>query len=79
MHRHVASTVSLTAPHPPPRRQFFSHWLPSIPDLSFVIFEHLLLGLKFLIHKVIHERPRWVRIGLLKADFETSQALKQLK
>ncbi|KAH8276740.1 hypothetical protein KR044_002710, partial [Drosophila immigrans] len=60
-------------------KQFFSHWLPSIPDLSFVIFEHLLLGLKFLIHKVIHERPRWVRIGLLKADFETSQALKQLK
>lgn len=50
-----------------------------MPDLSFVIFEHLLLGLKFLIHKVIHERPRWVRIGLLKADFETSQALKQLK
>jgi len=44
-----------------------------------VIFEHLLLGLKFLIHKVIHERPRWVRIGLLKADYETSQALKQLK
>ncbi|KAL7743392.1 hypothetical protein ACLKA6_008364 [Drosophila palustris] len=60
-------------------KQFFSHWIPSIPDLSFVIFEHVLLGLKFLIHKVIHERPRWVRIGLLKADFETSQALKQLK
>ncbi|TDG40391.1 hypothetical protein AWZ03_013192 [Drosophila navojoa] len=60
-------------------KQFFAHWLPSIPDLSFVIFEHLLLGLKFLIHKVIHERPRWVRIGLLKADYETSQALKQLK
>ncbi|XP_016949287.1 anoctamin-10 [Drosophila biarmipes] len=60
-------------------KDFFSHWLPSVPDLSFVIFEHLLLGLKFLIHKVIHERPRWVRIGLLKADYETSQALKQLK
>ncbi|ALC48268.1 Axs, partial [Drosophila busckii] len=60
-------------------KQFFAHWLPSTPDLSFVIFEHVLLGLKFLIHKVIHERPRWVRIGLLKADFETSQALKQLK
>ncbi|XP_001354971.2 anoctamin-10 [Drosophila pseudoobscura] len=60
-------------------KEFFSHWLPTVPELSFVIFEHLLLGLKFVIHKVIHERPRWVRIGLLKADFETSQALKQLK
>lgn len=50
-----------------------------MPNISFVLFEHLLLGLKFVIHKAIHERPRWVRIALLKADYESSLAYKNIK
>ncbi|XP_037937704.1 anoctamin-8 [Teleopsis dalmanni] len=60
-------------------RSFFSNFFPTMPNISFVIFEHMLLGLKFVIHKAIHERPRWVRIALLKADYESSQAYKNIK
>ncbi|XP_011199777.1 anoctamin-8 isoform X1 [Bactrocera dorsalis] len=58
---------------------FFSKLFPQMPDITFILFEHLLLGLKFVIHKVIHERPRWVRIALLKADYESDEAYKKLK
>lgn len=60
-------------------RGFFTNLFPSMPNISFVLFEHLLLGLKFVIHKAIHERPRWVRIALLKADYESSLAYKNIK
>ncbi|XP_013111995.1 anoctamin-8 [Stomoxys calcitrans] len=60
-------------------RAFVAQHFSSIPNLSFVLFEHLLLGLKFVIHKAIHERPRWVRIALMKGDYESSQAYKNIK
>uniref|UniRef100_A0A1B0BX56 Anoctamin n=1 Tax=Glossina palpalis gambiensis TaxID=67801 RepID=A0A1B0BX56_9MUSC len=60
-------------------KNFFVNLFPNTSDISFVLFEHLLLGLKFVIHKAIHERPRWVRIALLKADYESSQAYKNIK
>lgn len=63
----------------PQVRVFVAKLVPELPDLAFVVFEHILLGLKFLIHKVIHKRPRWIRIAMLKSDYESSLAYKDLR
>lgn len=44
--------------------------------LTFVVLEHLLLGLRFLIHITISDKPEWVRIALAKRNYESKQALK---
>ncbi|CAO1368109.1 unnamed protein product [Diamesa tonsa] len=43
----------------------------------FVILEHFLLIVTWLIHKAIPDRPSWVRIALAKADFKSQGALKR--
>lgn len=43
----------------------------------FVMMEHFLLGVTWLIHKAIPDRPSWVRIALAKADFKSQGALKR--
>lgn len=43
----------------------------------FVLMEHSLLCVTWLIHKAIPDRPSWVRIALAKADFKSQGALKR--
>lgn len=43
----------------------------------FVLMEHFLLCVTWLIHKAIPDRPSWVRIALAKADFKSQGALKR--
>lgn len=44
--------------------------------LLFVLLEHFLLGIRYVLHKGIPDRPQWVRVQLAKANFESKQALK---
>ncbi|XP_018568866.1 anoctamin-10 isoform X2 [Anoplophora glabripennis] len=55
------------------RAQDFSEvqWL-----LLFVFLEHLLLGIRYLLHIAISDKPEWVRVALAKRNHESKQALK---
>ncbi|XP_049822312.1 anoctamin-10 isoform X2 [Aethina tumida] len=53
------------------------------PDLSevewfllFVFLEHLLLGVRYLLHITISDKPEWVRVALAKKNYESKQAVK---
>lgn len=45
--------------------------------ILFVMLEHFLLLLAWLIHKAIPDRPSSVRIALARSDYESKQALKR--
>lgn len=45
--------------------------------LSFVLVEHFLLGIAWVMHKAIPDRPLSVRVALAKADYESRQAVKR--
>lgn len=45
--------------------------------ILFVMVEHFLLLVAWLIHKAIPDRPTSVRISLARADYESKQALKR--
>ncbi|XP_049288055.1 anoctamin-10 isoform X2 [Anopheles funestus] len=45
--------------------------------LTFLIIEHVLLGLTWFIYKAIPDTPHWVRVALAKAEHESRQALKR--
>lgn len=45
--------------------------------LAFVIAEHLLLGIAWILNKAIPERPWSIRVALAKADYESRQAVKR--
>ncbi|KXJ79796.1 hypothetical protein RP20_CCG027517 [Aedes albopictus] len=45
--------------------------------ISFLVIEHVLLGLTWFIYKAIPDTPLWVRVALAKADYESRQALKR--
>lgn len=42
----------------------------------FVVLEHLLLGIRYLLHIAISDKPEWVRVALAKSNYESKQALK---
>lgn len=44
--------------------------------LLFVLLEHVLIGVRYLLHIAIPERPEWVRVALAKKNYESRQALK---
>lgn len=44
--------------------------------LLFVLLEHFLLGLRYLLHIAIADKPEWVRVALAKRNYESKQALK---
>nr|XP_023025137.1 anoctamin-10-like [Leptinotarsa decemlineata] len=44
--------------------------------LLFVFLEHLLLGIRYLLHISISDKPEWVRVALAKRNYESKQALK---
>lgn len=44
--------------------------------LMFVVLEHILLGIRYVLHKGIPDKPEWVRVQLAKKNFESRQALK---
>ncbi|KAK9510462.1 hypothetical protein O3M35_005246 [Rhynocoris fuscipes] len=53
------------------------------PDLSpvawvlcFVFLEHLLMGLRQVLHYAIPDKPEWVRVALARNNFQSKQALK---
>ncbi|XP_053675456.1 anoctamin-10 [Anopheles nili] len=45
--------------------------------LTFLVIEHVLLGLTWFIYKAIPDTPHWVRVALAKAEHESRQALKR--
>ncbi|XP_055550170.1 anoctamin-10 isoform X2 [Wyeomyia smithii] len=45
--------------------------------VSFLVIEHVLLGLTWFIYKAIPDTPLWVRVALARADYESRQALKR--
>lgn len=45
--------------------------------ILFVMLEHFLLLVAWLIHKAIPDRPSSVQIALARADYESKQALKR--
>lgn len=55
------------------RAQHFSEveWL-----LLFVFLEHLLIGIRYLLHIAISDKPEWVRVALARRNYESKQALK---
>lgn len=44
--------------------------------LLFVLIEHLMLGIRYLLHISIADKPEWVRVALAKRNNESKQALK---
>lgn len=44
--------------------------------LMFVFLEHILIGIRYILHITIPERPEWVRVALAKRNHESKQALK---
>lgn len=44
--------------------------------LIFVFLEHFLIGVRYLLHIAIAEKPEWVRVALAKRNYESKQALK---
>ncbi|GFG34765.1 hypothetical protein Cfor_04644 [Coptotermes formosanus] len=44
--------------------------------LLFVILEHMLLGIRHILHLVIPDRPEWVRVALARINHQSKQALK---
>ncbi|CAH0557355.1 unnamed protein product [Brassicogethes aeneus] len=44
--------------------------------LIFVFLEHLLLGIRYLLHITISDKPEWVRVALARKNYESKQALK---
>lgn len=53
---------------------------PSMSELEwvlmFVLLEHVLIGVRYLLHIAIPEKPEWVRVALAKKNYESRQALK---
>lgn len=49
---------------------------PDMWILLFVLLEHILLGIRYVLHKGIPDKPEWVRIQLARKNFESRQALK---
>jgi anoctamin-10 len=44
--------------------------------LLFVVLEHVLLGIRHILHLVIPDRPEWVRVALARINHQSKQALK---
>ncbi|XP_071053046.1 anoctamin-10 isoform X1 [Onthophagus taurus] len=44
--------------------------------LIFVLLEHFLLALRYILHITIPDKPLWVRVALAKRNYESKQALK---
>lgn len=42
----------------------------------FIVLEHLLLGIRYVLHISIGDKPEWVRVALAKQNYESRQALK---
>ncbi|KRT79905.1 hypothetical protein AMK59_6707 [Oryctes borbonicus] len=47
--------------------------------LMFVFLEHILIGIRYILHITIPERPEWVRIALAKRNHDSKKALKYEK
>ncbi|GBP86664.1 Anoctamin-10 [Eumeta japonica] len=44
---------------------------------AFVVLEHCLLGIRYVLHQAIPEKPEWVRIALAKKNYIAKEALKK--
>ncbi|XP_044750603.1 anoctamin-10 isoform X2 [Coccinella septempunctata] len=42
----------------------------------FIVLEHILLGVRYVLHISIGDKPEWVRVALAKQNYESRQALK---
>ncbi|XP_045470145.1 anoctamin-10 isoform X2 [Harmonia axyridis] len=42
----------------------------------FIVLEHILLGVRYVLHISIGDKPEWVRVAMAKQNYESRQALK---
>ncbi|XP_053697737.1 anoctamin-10 isoform X1 [Sabethes cyaneus] len=61
----------------PQMRELATNMSAEAYTISFLVIEHILLGLTWFIYKAIPDTPLWVRVALAKADYESRQALKR--
>ena len=54
------------------------------PDLSqtawvlrWVVVEHLLMAVRYVLHQAIPDKPEWVRVALAKLNYQSKQALRK--
>ncbi|KAI5704431.1 hypothetical protein M8J75_005228 [Diaphorina citri] len=60
----------------PELRSLVSTWSPSEVLFLFVVFEHILLLLRYVLVYCISDKPHWVRVALAKLNYQSRQALK---
>ncbi|XP_058824680.1 anoctamin-10 isoform X2 [Topomyia yanbarensis] len=61
----------------PQMRELATNLSPESYTITFLVIEHVLLGLTWFIYKAIPDTPLWVRVALARADYESRQALKR--
>ncbi|XP_058452350.1 anoctamin-10 isoform X2 [Malaya genurostris] len=61
----------------PQMRELATNFSAESYAFTFLVIEHVLLGLTWFIYKAIPDTPLWVRVALAKADYESRQALKR--
>lgn len=53
---------------------------PNLTDVEllvvFMCLEQILLGVRYLIHIAINDKPEWVKVALARKAYESKQALK---
>lgn len=60
-----------------PYREMKPEWSNIDWIINFVILEHILLVVIWCIHRLIPDRPHWVRVALARSDYQSQQALKR--
>uniref|UniRef100_T1HEM8 Anoctamin n=1 Tax=Rhodnius prolixus TaxID=13249 RepID=T1HEM8_RHOPR len=60
----------------PPLRSVAPELSPVAWVMCFVFLEHLLMGLRQVLHYAIPDKPEWVRVALAKGNYQSKQALK---
>uniref|UniRef100_A0A8D8RF30 Anoctamin n=1 Tax=Cacopsylla melanoneura TaxID=428564 RepID=A0A8D8RF30_9HEMI len=60
----------------PELRSLVSHWSNSEVLFMFVVFEHILLLLRYVLVYCISDKPQWVRVALAKQNYQSRQAMK---
>lgn len=45
--------------------------------LRWMVVEHLLMGVRYVLHQAIPDKPEWVRVALAKLNYQSKQALRK--
>ncbi|KAE8743738.1 hypothetical protein FOCC_FOCC009649 [Frankliniella occidentalis] len=61
----------------PPMRRLAPDLSPTQWVLRWVAVEHLLMGVRYVLHQAIPDKPEWVRVALAKLNYQSKQALRK--